>query len=107
MGNSPSSPFSWSGPARGSAPGVEECFECQERKRNLGFESNVEEWNSTLVIAWISLGMLLLMAGFIRWRPRYRKIMDIESKAFHKALKPSVDEGENIKSQTMIGAVEE
>ncbi|KAK0492338.1 hypothetical protein EDD18DRAFT_1109085 [Armillaria luteobubalina] len=63
-------------------------------KRSL-IESNVErrEWNSTLVIAWVSLGLILLMAGFIRWHRRCRKIMDIESKVSHRAVKPPREDG--------------
>ncbi|PBK96222.1 hypothetical protein ARMGADRAFT_1028412 [Armillaria gallica] len=78
---------------------------CEVRKRHL-FESNVErrEWDSTLVIARVSLGLLLLMTLFIRVRRRCRKITDIESKA---AVKPHVEDGENVKSRTMIGSVED
>ncbi len=57
------------------------------------------------MIAWVSLALLLLMAVFIRVRRRCRKIADIESKALHGAVKLPVED-ENIKSQTMIGAVE-
>ncbi|PBK62109.1 hypothetical protein ARMSODRAFT_964329 [Armillaria solidipes] len=103
MGNYPSGRFSV-GP--GISKNVAECLECQGRKRSL-IESNVEECNSTLVITWVFLGLLLLMAGFIRVRRRIRKIADIESKAIHGAVKPSVEDGENVKSQAMIGAVED
>ncbi len=60
----------------------------------------------TLVIAWASLGLLLLMEGFICGRRRCGKLMDIESKALHGAVKLPVEDGENIKSQTIIGVVE-
>ncbi|PBK96216.1 hypothetical protein ARMGADRAFT_1028405 [Armillaria gallica] len=102
MGNYPSGRFSI-GP--GSSKGVAECPGCEGRKRSL-MESNVEEWNSTLVIAWVSLALLLLMAVFIRMRRRCRKIADLESRALHGAVKLPVEDGENIKSQAMIGAVE-
>ncbi len=46
------------------------------------------------------------MAVFIRVRRRCRKIADIESNALHGAVKLPVEDEENIKSQTMIRAVE-
>ncbi|KAK0244794.1 hypothetical protein EDD85DRAFT_1018380 [Armillaria nabsnona] len=104
MGNGPSILFGQ--PASSRAASKCPPSGCEVRKRNL-FESNVEEWDSTLVIVWVSFEMFLLMAGFICGRRRYRKIADIESKALHVAAKPPVEDGENIKSQTRIGAVEE
>ncbi|KAK0432297.1 hypothetical protein EV421DRAFT_2000989 [Armillaria borealis] len=78
------------------------------RKRSL-IESNVEHraWNSTLVIAWVSLGLLLLMAVFIRMRRRCRKIADIESRALRGTVKLPMEDEVDVKSQTMIEAVED
>ncbi|SJL17066.1 uncharacterized protein ARMOST_20608 [Armillaria ostoyae] len=101
MGNHPSGGFSW--PA---AKGSVGCLECQGRKRNL-IESNEEEWNSTLVIGWVSLGLLLLMAAFIRVRRRCRKIADIESRALRGTVKLPMEDEADVKSQTMIEAVED
>ncbi|PBK96220.1 hypothetical protein ARMGADRAFT_1028410 [Armillaria gallica] len=105
MGNNPSSRFNV-GP--GSTRGAAECLECQGRKRNL-IESNVEcrDWNPTLVIAWVSLGLLLLMAVFIRVRRQCRKIADLESRALHGTVKLPVEDEEDVKSQSMIEVVKD
>ncbi|PBK96224.1 hypothetical protein ARMGADRAFT_760176 [Armillaria gallica] len=72
------------------------------------FEYGVAEWNSTLMVACVSLGLLLFMAGFMCGRRQSRKTTDIESKAFHADVKPPVEDGENVKTrQTMPGVVED
>ncbi|KAK0244796.1 hypothetical protein EDD85DRAFT_979812 [Armillaria nabsnona] len=105
MGNYTSGRFSI-GP--GISKGVAECPGCEGRKRSL-MESNVEhrECNSTLVIAWVSLALLLLTAAIIRVRRRCRKIADIESRAFQGTVKLPVEGEEDVKSQTMFEAVED
>ena len=67
------------------------------------------EWNSTLVVVLVSLGLLLFMTGFMCGRRRLSsKVMDIESKAIHAAVKPPVEDRDiKIWSQIMIGAVED
>ncbi|PBK96214.1 hypothetical protein ARMGADRAFT_1077719 [Armillaria gallica] len=79
---------------------------CQVRKRML-FEHNVTECNSTLVIALVSLGILLLMAVLVYRRRRCRKLTDIESKAFHAAIMLPVEDRKNVEKQTMIIVVED
>ncbi|PBK62114.1 hypothetical protein ARMSODRAFT_980910 [Armillaria solidipes] len=82
--------------------------EGSESMRNrMQFGNSVVEWNATLVIVWASLGLLLLMAGFICGHRRCGKLTDIESKALHGAVKLPMEDGENIKSQTVIGVVED
>ncbi|SJL17094.1 uncharacterized protein ARMOST_20636 [Armillaria ostoyae] len=76
-------------------------------RNRMQFGNSVAEWNATLMIAWASLGLLLLMAGFICGRRRCGKLTDIESKALRGAVKLPVEDGENIKSQTMIRVVED
>ncbi|PBK62594.1 hypothetical protein ARMSODRAFT_980638 [Armillaria solidipes] len=80
-----------------------------DAKKRMLFGNNEtrREWNSTLVIAWISLGILLLMAGLVYKRHRCRKLTDIESKALHAAVILPVEDWENVERQTMIMVIED
>ncbi|KAK0432304.1 hypothetical protein EV421DRAFT_2024038 [Armillaria borealis] len=82
---------------------------CKCISKQLPFDGNVVDWNSALVAAWVSLGLLLFVAGFKCGRRRCRKITDIESKAVHADVKPPVEDWKNAKtrSQIMTGVVDD
>ncbi|KAK0244789.1 hypothetical protein EDD85DRAFT_932794 [Armillaria nabsnona] len=86
-------PYSKGGLPHGIAwnPGIpycssDEASECV-RKR-MPFENNEacnSWWDSTLVIAWVTLGLLLLVA-FIRWHRLRRKVANIDSTPLPRGL---------------------